>query len=64
MNAQVDPAEPDEQNEARKERNRRPVWKMGNGDMGEQASQKAVSDQGTHHVAARQTLAKLGNPRL
>ena len=32
MNAQVDPAEPDEQNEACKERNRRPAWKMGRGD--------------------------------
>jgi osmotically-inducible protein OsmY len=47
MNAQVDPAEPDEQNEACKERNRRPAWKMGRGDTGEQASQKVVSDQGT-----------------
>jgi hypothetical protein len=45
MNAQVDPAEPDEQNEACKERNRRPAWKMGRGDTGEQVSQKAVSDQ-------------------
>jgi hypothetical protein len=32
MNAQADPAEPDEQNEACKERNRRPAWKMGKGD--------------------------------
>jgi len=64
MNAQVDPAEPDEQNEACKERNRRPAWKMGRGDTGEQVSQKAVSDQGTHHVAARKTPARLGNPRL
>ena len=64
MNAQVDPAEPDEQNEAFKERNRRPAWKMGRGDTGEQVSQKAVSDQGTHHVAARKTPARPGNPRL
>jgi hypothetical protein len=64
MNAQADPAEPDEQNEACKERNRRPAWKMGNGDTCEHVSQKAVSDQGTHHVAAQKTPTRLGNPRL
>jgi len=42
MNAQVDPAAPDEQNEARKERNSRPAWKMGKGDTGEQVTQKAL----------------------
>jgi hypothetical protein len=61
MNAQVDPAEPDEQNEACKERNRRPAWRMGKGDTGEQVSQKSVSDQGTHHLA-RSENSDLGNP--
>jgi hypothetical protein len=37
---------------------------MGNGDTCEHVSQKAVSDQGTHHVAAQKTPTRLGNPRL
>jgi hypothetical protein len=61
MNAQVDPAESDEQNEACKERNRRPAWRMGKGDTGEHVSQKSVSDQGTHHLA-RSENSDLGNP--
>jgi hypothetical protein len=39
MNAQVDSAEPDEQNEACKERNRRPAREMGWGNAREQVSQ-------------------------
>ena len=64
MSAQVYSAEPDKQNEARKERNRRPAREMIWGDAGEQVSQKPVCDQGTHCVAARETPTRLGDPRL
>ena len=64
MCAEVDPAEPDEQDQDRKYGNGGPPWKIGPRYPGKQVSQKSIGDERSHGVPAGKTPTRRRHPGI
>jgi hypothetical protein len=64
MCAEVDPAEPDEQDQDRKYGDCGPPWKIGPRYPGKQVSQKSIGDERSHGVPAGKTPARRRHPGI